>query len=53
MKKLVLLLFICSAFIAQSQDKFTISGYVKDAKNGEALIGVTVYKKLTGRNQHQ
>ena len=45
MKKLVLLLFICSAFMAQSQDKFTISGYVKDAKNGEALIGVTVYKK--------
>ena len=45
MKKLVLLLFICSIFNAKAQDKFTISGYAKDAKNGEALIGVTVYKK--------
>jgi len=31
--------------IANSQTKYTISGYVKDAKNGEAFIGVTVYKK--------
>lgn len=45
MKKLVLLLFICGIFKANAQDKFTISGYAKDAKNGEALIGVTVYKK--------
>ncbi|MBA2613922.1 MAG: TonB-dependent receptor [Bacteroidetes bacterium] len=27
-----------------SQDKFSISGYVKDSKNGESLIGATVYK---------
>ena len=26
-----------------AQSKFTLSGYVKDAFNGEALIGVTVY----------
>ena len=26
------------------QEKFTISGYVKDSKNGESLIGATVYK---------
>jgi hypothetical protein len=45
MKKLVLLLFICSIFTVNAQDKFTISGYAKDSKNGEALIGVTVYKK--------
>lgn len=45
MKKLVLLLFICSIFTLNAQDKFTISGYAKDSKNGEALIGVTVYKK--------
>jgi len=45
MKKLILLFFICTSYSAISQEKFTISGYVKDAKNGESLIGVTVYKK--------
>lgn len=45
MKKLILLLFICVLYNAKAQDKFTISGYAKDAKNGESLIGVTVYKK--------
>lgn len=46
MKKLVLLAFICIFYInIKAQDKFTISGYAKDAKNGESLIGVTVYKK--------
>lgn len=33
---------------AQAQDKLTISGYVKDAANGEGLIGVSVYVKETG-----
>lgn len=39
---------ICSlilGFTMYSQDKITISGYVKDAKNGESLVGVTIYKK--------
>lgn len=45
MKKLVLLLFTFALFSANAQEKFTISGYAKDAKNGESLIGVTVYKK--------
>ena len=26
-----------------AQDKFTISGYIKDASNGETLIGATLY----------
>jgi hypothetical protein len=30
------------------QNRFTISGYVKDASNGEALIGATVYIKELG-----
>lgn len=30
-------------FQARAQEKFTISGYVKDAGNGEELIGVNVY----------
>jgi hypothetical protein len=28
-----------------AQTKFTISGYIKDAANGEALIGATIYVK--------
>ncbi|MBA4239993.1 MAG: hypothetical protein C0448_04675 [Sphingobacteriaceae bacterium] len=45
MKKIILLFLICSFYNTKAQDKFTVSGYAKDAKNGEALIGVTVYKK--------
>src|SRR5579872_1351836 len=35
-------LFLISYF-SQAQ-QFTISGYVKDSKNGEAIIGASVYK---------
>lgn len=45
MKKLVLVWFVCAVNMLSAQDKFTISGYIKDSKNGEALIGVTVHKK--------
>lgn len=46
--KLKLVLFnVLLAFSIFSQDKFTISGYIKDAKNGEALIGSTISKKGT------
>lgn len=31
-----------------SQEKFTISGYIKDSKNGEVIIGATISKKGTG-----
>ncbi|MCE3260523.1 MAG: hypothetical protein K0S12_2164, partial [Bacteroidetes bacterium] len=30
-----------------AQDKFTVSGYIKDSKNGEALIGATIVKQGT------
>lgn len=33
----------CSITFVASAQKITISGYVKDAKTGESLIGVTVY----------
>jgi len=36
------LLFLCS-FQAFSQNTFTLSGYIKDASNGETLIGANVY----------
>lgn len=38
---MIMLLFICS--IIQAQDKYTISGYVRDASTGEELIGANVY----------
>lgn len=40
---LSLALFFCTTLFAQQ--KFTISGTVKDAKNGEEMIGATVYLK--------
>ncbi|MGZ3899631.1 MAG: TonB-dependent receptor [Bacteroidia bacterium] len=42
-KLFVLFFFLIFNFFAQ--EKFTISGYIKDAKNGEAIIGATVYKQ--------
>lgn len=45
MKKLIYLFLFIGASLLRAQEKYTISGYVKDAKNGEALIGATVYKK--------
>ena len=48
MKLKLVLLNILFCLSVLGQDKFTISGYIKDAKNGEALIGATVSKKGTG-----
>jgi hypothetical protein len=31
----------------KAQDKATLSGYIKDSKNGEALIGATIFKPGT------
>ena len=47
MRLKLVLLNILLALSIFGQDKFTISGYIKDAKNGEALIGSTVAKKGT------
>jgi len=41
---LLLFLFLIPG-LSFSQEKFTISGYIRDAKNGEALIGSTVLIK--------
>ncbi len=50
--RIILLLILCIVNIAQikagdenSPGKITISGYVKDAENGESLIGATVFIK--------
>src|SRR6476620_11835583 len=31
------------SFSSWSQQKFTLNGYVRDASNGEELLGVTIY----------
>ena len=40
-----LFIFTVACINSQAQNKFTISGYVKDAKTGEELIGATVMIK--------
>src|SRR5688572_5884132 len=42
-RNLLFSVFVLSVTVAFSQDKVTLNGYVKDADNGEELIGVTVY----------
>jgi len=42
-KLFFLILFLSLSQISFSQNKVTLSGYVKDAQNGEAIIGATVY----------
>lgn len=43
LKSLCLFLFVSSFSLAFGQNKFTISGYVKDGETGEAMIGAKVY----------
>jgi hypothetical protein len=44
MKRLTLLLLLAAfSFSSFGQKKVTLSGYIKDKKNGEGLIGSTVY----------
>ena len=35
-------LFVLSSFTGLAQNKYTISGYIKDSLNGETLIGATI-----------
>lgn len=47
MRHILSLILILFLYQSQAQEKFTISGYIKDARNGEALIGATIAKKGT------
>jgi len=48
MKSILSALILCAfSALSQNPNKFTISGYIKDATNGEALIGATVYVNET------
>lgn len=43
--RLILTIFLIACLAGLSaQEKFVIDGYVKDGKNGESIIGATVYK---------
>ncbi|MBO9201651.1 MULTISPECIES: TonB-dependent receptor [Niastella] len=43
MTRLVAIVFgVCSVLFATAQEKFTLSGYVRDSLSGETLIGATV-----------
>jgi hypothetical protein len=45
MNKIIYIFFLLLIFALnlEAQQKFTVSGYIKDAKNGEVLIGANVY----------
>ena len=48
MKKTIILLLFCFTVLSLSaQEKVTVSGYIKDAANGESLIGATVFVQET------
>lgn len=44
--KLLLLPFLCLVVCEVNAQKYTISGYVRDAETGESLIGATVYNSI-------
>ena len=48
---LFLFLFIAFGFAINAQEKFTVSGYVKDAETGELLIGAEVFIKELMKGQ--
>lgn len=51
MKKLLLATFLAISFGTYSQQKYTFNGTVSDVKDGEALIGATVYvREISGGN---
>ncbi|MEI6310863.1 MAG: TonB-dependent receptor [Bacteroidota bacterium] len=45
MKKLLILIVLCLFYANTFATNYTISGFIKDAKSGEALIGASIYIK--------
>jgi TonB dependent receptor/CarboxypepD_reg-like domain/TonB-dependent Receptor Plug Domain len=51
MKHLCLIFLICLCFFkSNSQEKFTISGYIKDSLSGETLIGANLTARAVGKS---
>jgi hypothetical protein len=40
--KLLVVLFLMAPFFIMAQNRFTVSGFIKDSLNGETLIGATI-----------
>jgi len=49
MKKNLLAFFLFAQFTIVAQEKYTITGVVKDANTGETLIGVNIIEKSTSK----
>lgn len=47
MKKLIIVLIFGLSFFCHAQEKFTISGTLKDKANGETFLGATIFLKGT------
>ncbi|WP_299366608.1 TonB-dependent receptor [Winogradskyella sp.] len=47
MNKTLILITLLTTYLSFSQDKFTISGTLKDQANGETLLGATIFLKGT------
>ena len=45
LKHLLIIPFLTTSLCSFGQEKFTVSGFLKDKNNGETLIGATVYVK--------
>ncbi len=52
MKKLLFGLLLSISISAFAQDKTTLSGYVRDAETGEALIGATIFIPSSGKGAY-
>ena len=52
MKTLVaIVVVVLNVLSLAAQDKFTLSGYVRDSLSGETLIGATV--TISGKSEHK
>ena len=49
MRLLILTILLFSTILASAQNKYTISGYIKDGSTGEALIGASVMVEENGK----
>ena len=49
MKRLLLLIMSCFFLSAYAQETHTVSGYIKDAASGEALIGASIFLEEVGK----
>jgi hypothetical protein len=49
MRILIILIFLSGHNHLLAQQRYTISGYIKDVENGEDLIGVTIYEPKLGK----